>query len=196
MTWIVLRVQTRQERRVVELLTERGVTAYAPKETRNIEVKTTIMRQFRGSMERVRIVPKTYAIIPGIVFAFLPDDHAIDAARSVRLVQAIWCDAFGKPRRVDLERLRGLFLAEAFQCFNAAYKAPKKRGKGHTHRWKAGDEVKGQRGHIETWIGRVLGTRGRGQVEVMFSHFGRSIAVVVNEEDLTHAPHLALQPAA
>lgn len=193
MTWACLRVQLRQERKVAEYLREIGVLAYCPIEVRKVEVKTLIVRRFVGNQERTRIVPKTYALIPGYVFAYLPDNHAIDLARSVRTVIEIMARD-GKPRPVELERLRGLFIAEMFRRFDATYKPPKV--KGHTPRWKAGDAVKGQGGHVEGWMGTVLAARGRQQVEVMFVMFGREIPVLVDEADLTHAPDIALKTAA
>lgn len=183
--WYVLRVQLRQERRIAALLGEMNVLAYCPIETRNIEVKTRYA---------IRIVPRTRALIPGYVFAVLPDDRSIDIARSIRLVRDIMADPFGKPRSVDLQRLQGLFLAEMFRCFDETYAPPKK--KGYSHRWKSKDRVRIDAGAFEGWIGEVIKPRGRQQVEVMFSAFGKDHMILVDDSDLTQAPDVALRNAA
>lgn len=173
MTWVCLRVQLRQERRVLSLLKDAGVLAYAPMEIRKVEVRTRLAR---------RMVPRTSALLPGYIFAHLPDDRALDAARSIRLVRHVMADPFGKPRPVDLEKLRGLLLADIFKLFDQTYQPPKP--KGYTPRWKPGQRVKVERGAFEGWIGHVIGFRGRQQIEVMFSMFGRERPMIVEDAKL------------
>lgn len=187
--WFCLRVQLRQERKVAAQLTENGVLAYVPVEICKIEVKH---RTSQGVI--LRKVPRTRALIPNYVFAVLPDDDAIDLARSIRPVREVMSNAHGKPKAVDLTKLRGLFLAEMFRCFDGMYEAPKR--KGHTHRWKKGDRVRVQTGPFEDWIGTVIGTKGRQKVEVMFSMFGREPEIEIGEDDLTQALDVALRTAA
>lgn len=180
MTWVCLRVQLRQERRVLLLLQEAGVLSYTPLETRKVVVKHPHRPGIRRSVPRVR------ALLPGYVFASLPDDNAIDTARSIRLVRDIMADPLGKPKTVDLAKLRGLLLADMFRLFDETYEPPKR--KGYTPRWKAGQRVKGQRGsNVEGWFGEVIGTKGRQQIEVMFTRYGRSIPVFVDDGDLMEA---------
>lgn len=160
MTWTCLRTIPRQERRVLALLEDTGVLAYAPMEVRKVVVKHPHRPEIR------RIVPRTSALIPSYVFAFLPDDDAIDAARSIRLVREIMSDPFGKPRKVDLAKLRGLLLADLFRLFDDTWEPQKP--KGYTPRWRKGDRVKIKNGVAQGWIGVVVSTRGRQQVEVLF----------------------------
>lgn len=186
MTWTCLRVQLRQERRIVGLLTEARLIAYAPMETRKIVVKHPHRPEFR------RTVPRTRALIPGYVFVDLPHDDAgqpeedaINAILSIRLVREIMSNAFGKPRKVDLQRLGEIILMDAFRLFDETYEPPKVKVNGYVSPWARGDRVKGRSGLVKGWAGVVIGIRGRQQVEVLFERDGVRREVKVDDDNLT-----------
>lgn len=171
MTWACLRVQPRREREAATLLRSKGVTAYTPTEVRKIEVRTKHVR---------RHVPRTSALIPSYVFALVETEADIDAINSVRTVREIMADRNGKPKTVDLAKLRGLFLAELFKCFDATWEAEKP--KGYVPRWKKGDHVRGKGGFMDGWLGVVLAHRRGQSIEVMFTMFGKETPVVLKED--------------
>lgn len=189
MTWVVLRTSIRQEKRVMASLNDAGVLAYTPMETKLIVVKHPHHPGVRRS------VPRTRALLPGYCFAFLTDDHSLDLARAVRQVRDVMADRFGRPQRVDLAKLQGLFLADMFRLFDESHKSPKR--KGYVPRWKKGDKVRGQKGsNVEGWMGEVIGARGRKQIEVMFTRYGKSIPVFVDDADLAETPDSPMLEAA
>lgn len=184
MTWTCLRVQLRQERRIVGLLTEARLLAYAPMETRKIVVKHPHRPEFR------RIVPRTRALIPGYVFVDLPHDDdgqpeedAINAILSIRLVREIMSNAFGKPRKVDLQRLGEIILMDAFRLFDETYEPPRVKTKGYSSPWTKGQRVKLRHGLAAGWLGTVLKVRGRQQVEVLFDNAAKPL--LVPDDNLT-----------
>lgn len=175
------------------LLTEARILAYAPMEIRKVTVKHPHRPEFR------RNVPRTRALIPGYVFVDLPHDDAgepeewaIDAILGNRLVREIMSNAFGRPRKVDLQRLGEIILMDAFCVFDETYEPPKVKTKGYASPWKRGDQVKGKAGLVKGWIGEVIGHKGYQQIEVMFE--GRPKPVLVDDDNLTQAP--APQPLA
>lgn len=187
MTWACLRVQLRQERKVMALLTEAGVLAYAPMETRKVVVK----HPHRPGVRRV--VPRTAPLIPNYVFVDLPygddgepDEDTLDKIHHIRPIRGIMCNAFGRPRKVDTQRLGEIILMDAFKCFDETYEPPKR--KGYTPRWKKGDRVKGAKhSNVPGWLGEVIGSKGGQQIEVMFVKYGRHVPVFVDDADLMEA---------
>jgi len=189
LTWVVLRTAVRQEKRTAAKLWDEGVFCYAPMYVHKIAVKTR-------RMLKPRYVGRARALMPGYVFAYLPDDHAIDTARSVRTVREIMADAFGKPRPVELDKLRTIFLADVFRKFDEMYEPPRHKGRRYTHRFKPKDQVKIDKGPFAGFVGEVMRTRGRQQVELMFSIFGRLQEITIDESDLVATQPVALELAA
>lgn len=176
MTWACLRVSPRRERECADLLRSKGVLAYTPTQVRKVEVRTRHIR---------RHVPRTSALIPSYVFALVEDPADLDAIRSIRTVREIMADRNGRPKTVDIAKLRGLFLAELFNCFDATWEPEKP--KGYTPRWKKGDRVKGRGEFVDGWLGEVLANRRDRTIEVMFKAFGREMTVRLAESDVLEA---------
>lgn len=168
MTWICIRTLARRERQIADRLRDMGVTAYAPTEVVKVEVRNRHVR---------RHVPRTRSLLPSYCFVDLTSADDINAIFSIRPKPVIMANAFGQPKRVDVAKLRGLFLAEAFKCFDASWEPPKQ--KGYSRRFKKGDHVKHE---YAGWLGVVLQNRRDQCIEVMFRAFGREIPFVVKED--------------
>jgi hypothetical protein len=184
MTWVCLRVASRQERQIADRLRTLGVLAYAPTEVRKVVVKHPHKPGFR------RVVPGSYALMPSYCFVNITCDQDIDIARSDRRVREIMADPFGSPKRVDTRKLAGLFLAEAFKCFDETWEPPKP--KGYSRRYKPGDRVKHE---YAGWLGVVLQTRRDQCIEVMFRAFGKEMPFVVKEEAVIAEKDVTLSAA-
>lgn len=172
--WFVCRVMTRQEKRVLAAFEEKGITAYCP-----MERKWSLHARPKVAISR--------ALFPGYVFAQLPDDSALDAARSDRRVRDIMCDKFGNPIVANTRSLRGIFIADMFHDFDETWVAPKvkrPKGKRYSHKWAAGQQAKVTRGPYEGIIGRVIKSKGRERVEIMLTLFGRDWEWNVSQGDL------------
>lgn len=172
--WYVLRVMAQQERFVVRALGEAGVTGHTP-------LHVTWAKFARRKAARTR------ALMPGYVFAELPDDRAIDAARAIRGVNEIMCNGEGKPRRIPSLAVGALILMEACHAFDETWEPPKVKGKRYSHAWKSGDRVRITSGPMEGHVVTVLRGRGRDNMEVLFSLFGRTSEVVVPHRQLGKA---------
>lgn len=191
MTWYVCRVNSRQERRIVEALAEKGVDAYCP-------------LQISWAKHATRKVHQARALSPGYVFVILPPDdgsinprtgmsqfdEAVDIVRSDRRIKNIMCDGAGHPRRIPTAELRGIFILEMFHAFDETWAPPKRKrpkGQKYSHRWKAGDRVQIMAGAFKDWKGYVKEAKGRAMV-VMLKAFGRENPVTVPHTDLMDAP--------
>ncbi|MDO8912314.1 MAG: transcription termination/antitermination NusG family protein [Phenylobacterium sp.] len=170
-TWFVCRVVSRQEKRVLAAFEEKGITAYCP-----MERKWSLHARPKVAISR--------ALFPGYVFAVMPNDHALDAARSDRRVRDIMCDKFGTPIIASTRSLRGIFIADMFHEFDHTYVAPKVKGKKYSHKWAAGQQVKVIRGPLEGFIGRVIRAKGKARFELLLNVFGREQEVNVSHSEL------------
>lgn len=177
MTWTCLRVQPRQERRVVSLLQEQGTLAYAPMEVLKIVVKHP------HHPERRRVVPRTRALMPTYVFVDITCDDDVDAISSIRPKPKFMANAYGRPIVVPPQDIGVLILMDAFKLFDETWEPPKQ--KGYQCPWKPGQKVKGKSGWVKDWIGTVLEVRGRHAVEVSFSPFGKPQTIKVDDDNLT-----------
>lgn len=187
MTWYVCRVISRQEKRIVASLTEKGLTAYCPLET-------------TWAKHATRKQSTSRAISPGYVFVLLPPDdgamnprtgmkafdEAIDLVREDRRIKAIMCDGAGHPRRIPTRELRGIFILEMFHAFDETWEPPKRKkakGQKYSHRWKPGAHVRITKGPYADWKGYVAEAKGKAMV-VMLRAFGRDVPVTVSHDDL------------
>jgi len=176
--WFVCRVMTRQEKRILAAFEEKGITAYCP-----MERKWSLHAKPKVAISR--------ALFPGYVFAVLPDDEALDAARADRRVREIMCDKFGEPIAANTRSLRGLFIADMFHEFDETWVAPKRKrpkGKKYSHKWAAGQQAKITRGPYEGFIARVIKSKGKERVEIMLTLFGREWEWNVSQADLEELP--------
>lgn len=184
-TWYVCRVISRQEKRIVASLEEKGLTVYCP-----MERKWSLHARPKVAISR--------ALFPGYVFAILPDDEALDEVRKDRRVREIMCDKFGNPIVASTRSLRGLFIADMFHEFDHTYVAPKVKGKKYSHKWTAGQQVKIIRGPLEGFIGRVIKAKGKARFELLLNVFGRDQEVNVSHSEIEtyQAPDIAPSLAA
>lgn len=171
--WYVLRVTPRQERFVQQALTDNGLVAYYP-------LHITEARHAKRQAKR------TGPLIPGYLFACLPDDHAIFLALGLRPVIELM-SRDGKPRTVRSIDVGSLVFFEACHAFDETWVPPPVKGRRYSHRWKAGERVRIDRGAFEGHVGQVIKGRGRNQMEVLLSLFGRHFEAVVQHKDLVRA---------
>jgi transcription antitermination factor NusG len=174
-TWYAIRCCVRQEAFVVKALTEAELLGYAPQHiTKPINAK--------------RKATRSRPLIPGYVFAELPDDDAIQAALAIRGVFEV-VSRNGKPQRIPPLAIGALVLADACHQFDETWTPPKKKGQRYSHAWKKGDEVKiHDGGAFDGFSAQVLRANGRDRMAVLLMIFGRLTEVVVE--------HRALQKAA
>lgn len=176
--WVVLQVTQRQERWVRDELQEQGVDAYVP-------------LHITAAPKAKRKQTRTRALMPGYVFARLPDDESIDIALALRPVRAILCRD-GKPLRVSPLAIGSMILFEACHAFDETWQPPPVKGRRYSHRWKRGDRVKIEGTAFDGFIAQVLRGRGRDQMEVLLTLFGRPTEVVVPHRQLVKAAPDAL----
>lgn len=173
-TWYVCRVISRQERKIVASLEEKGLTAYCP-----MERKWSLHARPKVAVSR--------ALFPGYVFAILPDDEALDEARKDRRVREIMCDKFGNPIVASTRSLRGLFIADMFHEFDHTYVAPKPKkvkGRRYSPKWKPGQQVKIVSGAMEGFVGQVIRAKGKARFDLLLNIFGRDQEVNVPQQDI------------
>lgn len=176
--WVLLRVTPRQERFVAKTLTEKGVIAYVPIEV--IQIDKTV-RKVKRKHTRER------PLIPGYVFALLPDDDALDIARDIRPVLQIMCDGQGNPRKFPLLELGSLILAEAFHDFDDTWEPPKLKGQRYSHRWVKGERVKIAHGPFAGFEGEVTHVDRKDRIRVAIAIFGRFSETNVESADIRAA---------
>lgn len=176
--WFILRVSPNMERRVVSALTDKGLTVYAPVE------KYQPANTWRA---------RTRPLMPGYIFADLPDDAAMDEARGNRAVRELMCRE-GKPLRVPALFVGTMILLEAWKAFDRTWRKTgtrrrnRRRGRKGTvyeSRWEHGQRVRiraGAEDHpFEGFEATVFRTAREMRIEVLVSLFGRATAVEVEE---------------
>ena len=190
-TWYVCRVISRQEKRIVASLEEKGLTVYCPMETVWAKRATRKIAQHR-------------ALSPGYVFVLLPPNdgainpktgkgafgEAIDEVRSDRRVKKFMCDGAGNPQRVSTSQLRAIVILEMFHAFDETWTPPKPKkvkGQKYSHRWKRGDRVLITKGAFADWKGYVKEAKGKAFV-VLLHIFGQDREVTVSHADMRDAP--------
>lgn len=171
--WVVLRVTPRQEGFVHKALTEHELKlqAYVP-------LHVTV------PLKAKRKATRTRPLIPGYVFALLPDEDALDVAMAIRGVLEIMCDGEGRPRQFPLRELGGLIIEEACHAFDESWEPPAIKGKRYSHRWVKGERIRIDGGTFHDFEGEVTATDRKDRIRVSLALFGRWIEVEVETRDV------------
>ena len=185
-SWYALCVTSRQEAFVVRAIDELrialDVLAYAP-------VHVTEARFAKRKASRSK------PLIPGYVFAHLPDDDCIHAALSIRGVHGLLLNG-GKPLRIRPLDIGAMVLEDACHAYDETWVPPKPKGKRYTYRWNASDRVSIYKGPFAGFSGLVLRTKNRGRMDVLVTLFGRALEIEIEERQLTTPDGLADKLAA
>jgi transcriptional antiterminator RfaH len=177
--WNVLRVSPNMERKVCEALGPKtkeiphgaGLRVYVPVE------KYRPKRTWRS---------RTRPLIPGYIFADLPDEDALDTARQNYAVRDIMC-LDGKPLAVPAIAIGAMILMEAFGEFDTTWNSPapirdKSRGRKPSRNWKHGELVKVTEGPFAGFMAEIVKAERADRIEVLVSLFGRETPTELDEE--------------
>lgn len=168
--WYAIRVVSRQEAFVVGALEEAGLFGYAPKHV--TEAKFARRKAVR-----------TRPLIPGYVFASLPDDDAIQAALAI---QGVIRSAHRIPLRgIDIG---ALVLEEACHAYDETWTPPKPKGLRYHRRWKPGDIATLDARDMGLLAGhsvKILRTKNRDRLDVLLTICGRTSEIEVRDHQLT-----------
>jgi transcription antitermination factor NusG len=133
--------------------------------------------------------PRTRPLIPGYIFALLPDDDALDIARANHAVREVLCDQ-GRPVKVRAIDIGAMVLFEATRGFDLTWNAPiprrggKRRGRRALRHWVRGQRVPIQEGPFAGFFGEIVKADRADRIEVMVEIFGRASPVELDEEML------------
>lgn len=180
--WNILRVAPNMERRVRDTLAEAGLQVYVPVETRWPKGYRLMTKA-----EKLRAKPITRPLVPGLVFAVLPDDDAINLVNENKAARLL--KAGDGPLKVRAQDIGVLAFWEACHEFDETWAPPlrrngSKRGrrkKDHNARWKGGERVKVTHGPFAGLFGEVLRASREDRVEVLMTIFGRETPAEVEE---------------
>jgi transcription antitermination factor NusG len=170
-SWYILRVNSRQERFVAGALNEAGFAAYYP-------VHVT---KPKHATRKAAIC--TRPLMPGYVFACLPDDEATVQALAIRNV----IDRLqfgGEAVRVPPLEMGSLILADACFAFDETWEPPRIKGRRYSHAWKPGERLKIEGGAFDGFLAEVRRGHGRDHMAVLLTIFGRATEVVVEHRQL------------
>lgn len=182
--WTILCVAPHMERKVAETLREAGLTVHVPVET-YLPKTANVAKAYRPWK------PRTRPLIPGYVFAELPDEAALDLARANANVR-LWCRE-GLPITVPALVVGTLVWFEGGGLFDRTRKTSgarngRRRGKrgapGFESRWKSGQRVKIGDGPFAGFIGTIMRADRDDRIEVLVSIFGRETPVQLDERDI------------
>lgn len=178
MSWYAIRTTNRQEGFVQRALTEAKLSAYVPKHIDEAKFAR-------------RIATRCRPLIPGYVFALLPDDDAIQAALAVQGVNR-------HARRIPLRDIDvgALVLEEACHAYDETWKPPRPKGRRYSRRFKAGEIAKVVSGHFDGREVLILRTKNKDRLDVLLRIFGRDIEVEVEERQLAATQDVAFHRAA
>lgn len=157
-TWFALCVLSRQEAFVARALSDpdqaRPLAAYVPQHVTH-------------APHARRRATRTRPLIPGYVFAQLPDDEAILQAMAIR----------GVFDRVPVPPLAigSLVLFEATRAFDETYEPPKPKGRRYAYR--AGDQVRIVRGVHAGQVARIFRAKGKAKFEIFIATFERTVTI-------------------
>lgn len=187
-TWAILCVTPLMERKVAAALgpkTEehpygKGLTVHVPIE------KYRPANHWR---------PRTRPLIPGYVFADLPNDDAIDTARENYAVRDIMCHDSGVPFRLSANVIGALILFEAWHAFDRTWKPPpfrvqKRGGRKSSFRetkWQHGKRVRIMDGPFAGFLGTIMATPRDQRIEVLTAIFGRQTTIELGEDEVEAA---------
>lgn len=189
-TWTILCVAPHMERKVAEALGPKtkeaphgaGLTVYVP-------LEKYLPRAANVARAHCPWRPRTRALIPGVIFASLPDDRALDIARANHAVRRIMCRD-GRPVKVPAIEVGALILAEAFGAYDSTRKVSGarkgrrrgKRGSGMVEsRWKSGQRVTIAEGPFAGFLAEIVRADREDRIEAMISVFGRMTALTLDE---------------
>lgn len=176
--WFILRVSPNMERRVVEALTDKKLTVYAPVE-----------KYVPANTWRARTRP----LMPGYIFADLPDAEALEEAKGNKAVREIMCRE-GKYLQVPAIFVGTMILLEGWKAFDRTWRKTgtrrrnRRRGRKGTvyeSRWEHGTRVRirtaGEDHPLEGFEATVFRTAREMRIEVLVMLFGRATPVEVEE---------------
>lgn len=174
--WNLLRVSPHMERRVCEALEKPlhafGASVYVPIET---------YRPQRATKNRTR------PLIPGYIFANLPNDEALDLARANHAVKQLMCTG-GRPLRVRAIDIGSMILFEATGGFDLTWNQPwakkrnTKRGRRPLRNWEHGQLVKVKEGPFAGFCGDIVRADRNDRIRVAVMVFGRVSDVELDED--------------
>jgi transcription antitermination factor NusG len=188
-TWTILRVTPLMERKVAAALGPKtdehpygaGLTVYVPIE------KYRPANHWRA---------RTRPLIPGYVFADLPDDDSLDTARENYAVRDVMCHDDGIPFRLSADVIGALILFEAWRVFDRTWRPPpfraQKRGgrKVSSYRetkWEHGKRVRILDGPFAGFLGTVMATPRDLRINVVTAIFGRQTTIELGEDEVEAA---------
>lgn len=180
--WRLLRVSSGMERKVRDALgpkTEEhphgaGLNVYVPVEK---------YRPRRNTWKS-----RTRPLIPGYIFAELPDEEALDTARKNHAVRDVMC-LDGLPLVVPAIAVASLILMEACGEYDATWGAPapvrdKRRGLRPLKNWAKGQRVQVVEGPFASFPAFIEKADRADRIEVLVAIFGRITPVTLDEEML------------
>lgn len=178
MSWYAIRTTNRQEGFVQRALTEARLFAYVPKHIDEAKFAR-------------RVATRTRPLIPGYVFAELPDDDAVQVALAIQGVNR-------HARRIPLRDIDvgALVLEEACHAYDETWKPPRPKGRRYSRRFKAGEIAKVVSGHFDGREVLILRTKNKDRLDVLLRIFGRDIEVELEERQLAATQDVALSRAA
>lgn len=185
--WAILCVMPLMERKVAEVLRDvLKLQVYVP-------IETYLPKTANVARSHKPWRPRTRPVIPGVIFALLDSDEAIDRARKNDAVRRILCSNDGRPVAVPAIDIGSMILFEAWGAYDSTRKVSGarsgrrrgKRGVGDPEsRWKSGQRVKIGDGAFAGFIGTVLRADRDDRIEVLISIFGRETPVQLDERDI------------
>lgn len=183
--WSILRVTPLMERKVAAAL---GPKTAENRHGAGLEVYVPIEKYRPPNHWR----PRTRPLIPGYVFAALPDDQALDIARGNQAVREVMCHDGGVPFRVDPLDIGSLMFLEACHVFDRTWKPPpfrvSKRGGRKASfretRWEHGKRVRIKNGPFAGFLGTVMATPRDRRIEVLTAIFGRQTTIELGDDEV------------
>lgn len=186
--WSILITDPRMVRKVVESLSDQGVSAYAPMEV--FERKVSTRRAYQPGTRWVRTARP---LLGAYVFALLDTDEALDTARGNKAVREVMCRD-GRPVRIPALVVGSLALLEGLHTFDETWTPPKlkrktvKRGgrrrKYREQPFEANEGLKITAGPFEGFTGLFLRAAREDRITVLVTLFGRVSEVEVGANDV------------
>lgn len=179
--WSVLRVSQGMEGKVAKAL---GPKTEDDPHGAGLAVYVPIERYRPARTWRSRTRP----LMPGYIFADLPDENSLDIARKNHAVREVMCKD-GKPVKVPALAIGSMILMEACGEFDLTWDAPapirnKARGRKPTRKWVKGQRVKVADGPLAGFLAEIIKADQADKIAVLVSIFGRETPVELDEEML------------
>jgi transcription antitermination factor NusG len=179
--WTVLRVTSGMERKVAKAL---GPKTEDDPQGAGLAIYVPIERYRPARTWRSRTRP----LMPGYIFADLPDEDSLDLARKNYAVREVMCRD-GQPVKVPALAIGCMILMEACGEFDLTWDAPapirnKARGRKPTRKWVKGQRVKVADGPLAGFLAEIIKADQADKIAVLVSIFGRETPVELDEEML------------